>query len=119
MTVIRQIDQYMPMLASIGNNDPWHVVAAFQRNGIVRVGGNSFRFREDCCNVYTKHWPDDDPGLEPLIKIYDDCIANNYIINEDGDWIDANGQLLDKAEAAARELRIEIQPLPDDARGRR
>ena len=63
--------------------------------------------------------PDDDPGLEPLIKIYDDCIANNYIINEDGDWIDANGQLLDKAEAAARELRIEIQPLPDDARGRR
>ena len=91
-------------------HDPWHLLAAFQRNGIVRVGGNSFRFREDCCNVYTKHWPDDDPGLEPLIKIYDDCIANNYIINEDGDWIDANGQLLDKAEAAARDAHFEKHP---------
>ena len=103
-------------------------------------------------------------------QLFTKAFANNYIINEDGDWIDATGQLLDKAEAAARDahfekhpndpviargctvrltgkgkhqaepkvtpkgcfylwlttgqlelpqLRIEIQPLPDDARGRR
>ena len=91
-------------------HDPWHLLATFKRKGIVKVDGNSFQFRDDCCDIYKKHWPDDDPGLEPLIKIYDDCIANNYILNADSKWIDVNGRLLDKAEAAALDAHFEKHP---------
>ena len=91
-------------------HDPWHLLAAFKRKSIVKVDGNSFRFRDDCCDIYTKHWADDDPGMKPLIDIYDHCIANNHIINGDGDWIDANDRLLDKAEAAALDAHFEKHP---------